>query len=438
MSDQNHRSIAHLLHQFNQYFRVSIPAVLAIMVAVSSVTLIYPMVHRVWVGEYEGLFDQASSWREIIDAIGLIELPRVFIGLCLLLMSVGLAMRARLAWGFSLMVFVPALIVTIYSQWGIAYPKIIYDLIVVTLLLRYWSLFTRTSLTAGSLFAVASLMSLLWYAMLGSLYLGDQFHPPIKDMPDAVYFSVVAMSTVGFGDIVPVSHGARMFAVSIILGGITVFATSLGAIIGPVVNGKLRRMLRYKARKSMRKNHIIICGSTPLALSLYRSLTERRELVTVIVREDIKHDYPESADLIFGEASDADTLREAGVEQARTVMALRVDDADNAFIVLAVKSFPDVDAKTVVMVNDSQNLEKIRRVNADIVFSPQLLSAELLARALMGEEIDSTLISELFFAKPMPAAIPEVPDAAATVAATPTATPAATPTAPPATTPTSP
>jgi voltage-gated potassium channel len=184
----------------------------------------------------------------------------------------------------------------------------------------------------------------------------------------------------------------------------------------------------------MRKNHIIICGSTPLALSLYRSLTERRELVTVIVREDIKHDYPESADLIFGEASDADTLREAGVEQARTVMALRVDDADNAFIVLAVKSFPEVDAKTVVMVNDSQNLEKIRRVNADIVFSPQLLSAELLARALMGEEIDSTLISELFFAKPMPAAIPEVPDAAGTVAAT----PAATPTTPPATTPTSP
>ncbi len=417
MPDQNHRSVAHIAHQLNQYFRGLIPIVLAIMVAVAGITLIYPMVHRVWVSEHKDLFDQASSWREIIDTIGLIELPRVFIGLCLLLMSVGLAMRARLAWAFSLTVFVPALLVTLYSDWGIASAKIIYDLIVVTLLIRYWSVFTQTSLTAGSLFAVASVLSLLWYGILGSLYLGNEFSPPITDIPNAIYFSVVAMSTVGFGDIVPVTHAARLFVVSIILGGITVFATSLGAIIGPVVSGKLRQMLRYKARKAMRKNHIIICGVTPLALSLFRSLTDRRELVTVIVKPGITHDYPDSADVVHGEAANADVLMEAGLAQARTVMALRDDDADNAFIVLAVKSFSDLDAKTVVMVNDSQNLEKIRRVNADIVFSPQLLSAELLARALTGEAIDSTLIAELFFAKPIPAETPaetEPPAATAT------------------------
>lgn len=415
MPDNNRRLIAQLAHQLNQYFRVSIPIVLAIMVAVAGLSLIYPLAHRVWVGEHKDLFDQASSWREIIDTIGLIELPRVFIGLCLLLMSVGLAMRARLAWAFSLTVFVPALLVTLYSDWGIASAKIIYDLIVVTLLIRYWSVFTQTSLTAGSLFAVASVLSLLWYGILGSLYLGAEFTPPIKDIPNALYFSVVAMSTVGFGDIVPVTHAARLFVVSIILGGITVFATSLGAIIGPVVSGKLRQMLRYKARKAMRKNHIIICGVTPLALSLFRSLTDRRELVTVIVKPGITHDYPDSADVVHGEAANADVLMEAGLAQARTVMALRDDDADNAFIVLAVKSFSDLDAKTVVMVNDSQNLEKIRRVNADIVFSPQLLSAELLARTLTGEAIDSTLIAELFFAKPIP---PETPVVTETPAVT--------------------
>lgn len=400
MSDAQSQSVSQTAHNLNRRFHMLVPLILAVMVAISGLTMVYPLVHRVWLGEHLNWFDQAS-WREIIDTIGLIELPRVFIGICLLLMSVGLAMRARLAWAFSLIVYAPALLVTIYSDWGLTYTKIIYDLVVVGLLIRYWSTFTHTSLTAGSLFAVASLLSLLWYAMLGSLYLGEQFSPPIKDMPNAAYFSVVAMSTVGFGDIVPVTHAARIFVVSIILFGITVFATSLGAIIGPVVSGRLRQILRLKARRSMRKNHIIICGTTPLALSLYRSLTERRESVTVIVKPGSSHEYPESTDIVWGEASSAETLHEAGVVQARSVMALRVDDADNAFIVLAVKSFPGVDAKTVVMVNDSRNLEKIRRVNADIVFSPQLLSAELLARALTGQAIDGTLISELFFAKPI-------------------------------------
>ena len=400
MSDPDHQRALQAAHHLYRRFIGLVPIVLAVMVAISGMTLVYPLIHRVWLGEHLNWFDQAS-WREIIDMIGLIELPRVFIGMCLLMMSVGLAMRARLAWAFSLIVFVPALAVTIYSDWGLATAKIAYDLIVVVLLMRYWSLFSKTSLTAGSLFAVASLLSLLWYSLLGSVYLGEEFNPPIKDLPNALYFSIVAMSTVGFGDIVPVTHAARMFVVSIIVLGITVFATSLGAVIGPVVNGKLRQALRYKARKSMRKNHVILCGTTPLALSLYRSLIERGELVTVILRPGTKHDYPETADFVYGDAFGADTLKEAGVEQASHVMALRADDPDNAFIVLAVKSFPDSKAQTIVLVNNSENLEKIRRVNADVVFSPELLSAELLARAISGEVIDKGSISDLFFAKPI-------------------------------------
>lgn len=400
MSDSQSPSIAQTTHQINRHIYAWVPKILAVMVAISGLTLVYPLVHRVWLGEHLNWFDQAS-WREIIDTIGLIELPRVFIGMCLLLMSVGLAMRARLAWAFSLIVFAPALAVTVYSDWGITNVKIIYDLIVVALLVRYWSVFNRSSLTAGTLFAVASLISLSWYAMLGSLYLGEQFNPAVKDVPTAVYFSIVAMSTVGFGDIVPVSHTARMFVVSVIVLGITVFATSLGAVLGPVVSGKLRQLFRHKARTSMRKNHVILCGVTPLAQSVYRSLTAQNELVTVILKSGTDSPYPQEADVLIGEASSTDLLQEAGVKDANYVLALREDDPDNAFIALAVKSFTDSKAKTVVMVNDSHNLEKIRRVNPDIAFSPQLLGAELLSRALTGGSIDGSLISELFFAKPI-------------------------------------
>ena len=71
------------------------------------------------------------------------------------------------------------------------------------LLLLNWSRFNRASLAAGSLFTVIAICSLLAYAIFGSLYLGEQFGPAINSLPNAVYFSVVTMSTVGYGDITP-------------------------------------------------------------------------------------------------------------------------------------------------------------------------------------------------------------------------------------------
>ncbi|MCR2479416.1 ion channel, partial [Salmonella enterica] len=85
------------------------------------------------------------------------------------------------------------------------------------------------SVTAGSLFALVSIVSLLIYAVFGTLYLGDEFNPPIKDAATALYFSIVSMSTVGYGDITPHSNAARLFTASIIILGITVFATSISA-----------------------------------------------------------------------------------------------------------------------------------------------------------------------------------------------------------------
>jgi voltage-gated potassium channel len=377
----------------------AIPLVLAFAVGVSALSFVYPLLHRVLQGEHLEWLAK-DTWPEFIDAIGLLELPRVFIGLSLLLMVIGLLVRARLAWAFTLLLLLSTIGITVYSRGSIVSVKLWFDIAVFFALLRYWSVFNRSSLAAGSLFAIASLVSLLWYGILGTLYLGSEFNPVVKDLPTAAYFSVVAMSTVGFGDIVPVSYAARMFTLSIIVMGITAFATSLGAVVTPFVSGTMRKIFRHRARTAMRKDHVILCGATPLATALYKNLTSRGEAVTVVLKQGAAHGYPPETDIILGDASSGEVLLEAGVNNASYVLALREDDPDNAFIVLAVKSFPDSKAKTVAVVNASQNLEKIRRANPDWVFSPQMLGAELLARTMTGEKYDSSIISELFFAKP--------------------------------------
>ncbi|WP_420909932.1 voltage-gated potassium channel protein [Achromobacter denitrificans] len=374
---------------------------LAILVALDGYAFMHPVLREVRAREYS-FWLAIDNWHEVMRVVGLLEIPRLVLGMGLQVIALGLILKARIAWAFSLVLLIGIGTFAILDDHGRAGLGI-YTLVLVIALIAYWRRFDRASVTAGSLFAVVSMLSLLIYAVFGALYLGNEFNPPILDAGTAFYFSIVSMSTVGYGDITPHSGTARLFTASIIILGITIFATSISAIAGPVIGGNLKRLVKGRFSTAMRKNHIIIAGATPLALSVYDGLRRRGDEITVIVPPGGASEYPAAADLIEGDASSVDVLHNAGVARARYVLALRDDDAENAFIVLAAKEATgDAGAKTVALVNTSKHLEKIRRVQPDLVFSVQLLGAELLARAISGEPMDSQTITDLFFTKAAP------------------------------------
>lgn len=327
---------------------------------------------------------------------GLSELSRLVLGIGVQVMALGLLYRARIAWVMSLCMLA---LVGSFVFWqddghiGLA----IYSLVLVVLLTGYWRQFDRSSLAAGSLFTVLSVGGLLVYGVFGALYLGEEFNPHIDDIITAFYFSIVSMSTVGYGDITPQTGASRLFTASIIILGITVFATSISAIVGPIVGGNIKRLMRGRAAHTMRKNHIIIAGITPLAQSVYAALRERGHEVSVIVPAEAPHPYPPDADLVVGDASDTAVLQQVGVAHARYVLALRADDAENAFIVMATREVGGPETRTVALANSSTHLPKIKRVGPDIVISLQTLGSEILARTLSGEPIDGDLITRLLF-----------------------------------------
>ncbi|MGE4368455.1 MAG: voltage-gated potassium channel protein [Burkholderiaceae bacterium] len=376
---------------------------LAVLVAVNGFVLLQPGIYAVNALE-------PASWRHwitpdslnaFLESMGLIEVPRLMLGAGLQIMAVGLIFRARIAWTFSLLMLIGA---GTFFWWrtGSHSGLVLYTFMLVALLLVYWRRFDRSSLIAGSLFAVISVASLLIYAVFGSLYLGNEFAPPITDGTTAFYFSIVSMSTVGFGDITPQTHAARLFTTSVIILGITVFATSISAVAGPIMGGNLKRLVSGRINKTMRKNHIIIAGVTPLAQNVYHALRAEGDEVTVIIPADTPSPYPENADVLHGDATESELLEKAGAPRARYILALRADDAENAFIVLAAREVKGTETKTVALVNNTMHLNKIRQVAPDVVFSLQSLGAEILARTVSGQPIDDTLITRLLFpdAKP--------------------------------------
>jgi len=319
------------------------------------------------------------------------SMPFVLIGVAMLVMSVGLPFRSRFAWTVAIVLtasMVLSAAIIGHHRTGL----FTYDGFLLLALLLSYRWFDRTSLAAGTLFAITSALLLLIYAVFGSLYLGKQFSPPIKDLTTAFYYSVVTMSTVGYGDIIPKQTDARLFAVSVMLLGLAVFATSVTAIAGPMI----AKLTKPKEKRMKRSNHFIVIGATPLAYNTYREFKKRNQEVVLILSQAPTSGDIDPDDLIVGDANSLDTLRKACADQAQAVLAMRADDSDNAFIALAVKELKGK-AKTVVAINDSKHMERIKLVQADIVIAPEVLGGELLAMVLTGENITSDFFMERFF-----------------------------------------
>ncbi|MGH9489682.1 MAG: voltage-gated potassium channel protein [Terriglobales bacterium] len=312
------------------------------------------------------------------------------IGLAMVLTSAGLLLRSRFSWIIALALMVLTAIFALHFGHSLYSAVLGWDVALLVALLLFHRAFNRSSLAAGTLFALASSLLLIIYAVFGALYLGQQFAPPIRNLATALYYSVVTMSTVGYGDIVPKTPHARLFAVSIIILGITVFATSISAIIGPLVGGSLQRIVREEKHMT-RKDHYIIIGNTSLAYNTYRELRKRQQPCTLIFSQAPAQGSFEGADVVIGDANDLDVLKTAGAPAARAVLAMRADDSENAFIVLAVKELGGA-VKTVAAINDGKNMDRVRRVQPDIMLAPQVLGGEILAMALSGETVSSDFV----------------------------------------------
>lgn len=317
-------------------------------------------------------------------------LPYVIIGLAMLLTSVGLLLRSRFSWLIALGLTVLTAVFAIHYTHSLYSAVLGWDVALLIALLLFHRAFNKSSLAAGTLFALASSLLLIIYAVFGTLYLGQQFSPPIRQLSTALYFAVVSMATVGYGDIVPKTAHARLFTVSIIVLGITVFATSLTAIVGPLVSGSLQRIVSEEKHMT-RKDHYIIIGNTSLAYNTYRELQKRKQQCTLIFSQPPAQGVFEGADVVVGDANDLDVLKRAGAPEARAVLAMRADDSENAFIVLAVKELGG-NVKTVAAINDGKNMDRVRRVQPDIMLAPQVLGGEILAMALSGESVSSDFV----------------------------------------------
>ena len=340
----------------------------------------------------------SHSFVSLAGGLGIPEIrgaPQEAIGGLLVLVGIGLLWRSRLAWVIALLLALATVSLELSPLSTASRPLEVFSVVLLLLLIVSRGRFTRASLATATLFALVGVLVTLGYGVIGSYVLGNGFTPNISNFIDAVYFTVITMATVGYGDITPRTADARLFTISLVVLGLAVFATSLPAIVAPLIDNRMMKLLQPRRRKMKRASHVIVVGDGPLAQDAARALTARGLQTTAVlsVKPDTEADQPE--DFIVGDGSDTETLRRIQIAEARAVLALSEDDSYNAFVVLAAKELnPNV--RTVAAVGDTRNTGRVARTRPDVLLTLPQLGGELLAMALSGEEIKAdALISQL-------------------------------------------
>ncbi|MGA6970062.1 MAG: potassium channel protein [Candidatus Binatus sp.] len=159
---------------------------------------------------------------------------------------------------------------------------------------------------------------------------------------DAFYMAVITISTVGYGEVKPLSPAGRLFTIGLIVTGVG-SAIYLFTVIGElVVEGRLREFLGKSAMNRKIHNlqeHVVVCGFGRFGRAVVEELV--RDNLPIVV---IEVDLAKQADLetvgplhVMGSALEDSVLEDAGVGSARAIIVATGSDADNVYITLSAR-----------------------------------------------------------------------------------------------------
>jgi voltage-gated potassium channel len=309
---------------------------------------------------------------------------QAILGACQILVGIGLLRRLATAWAFA--VLLGAVTVGVNVAQGYSGASLVLSSLTLLALLILRRNFTRRTNTANYIFSFMGILVILAYGTFGTYMLGDGFQPKIHELTSAFYFTIITLATVGYGDIVPVTYETRLFVVSMVIVGLSVFVTAIASVLGPALSGEIDRFFNPREKKMKPKNHVILAGEGALAVNTSKELQARGIPFVQIITSGSTPPHLTEDLVVRGNPGDDQVLIEAGIGDATLVIAAREDDGENAFISLVAKDLnPNVRVLAVASARGS--IRRLKLARAEIVFAPSVVGGRMLANIVEGKEI---------------------------------------------------
>ena len=242
----------------------------------------------------------------------------------------------------------------------------------------------------------------------------------IDKMPlmDAVYQTGITFTTVGFGEIAPISQLGRIFTITLIITGFAVFSLAIGILINEINKGyiltilKERRMLYKIARL---KKHFVICYHNDYTLEVTKEL-RRNHIPFVVIdpREAIEHWAKEHKYPFYlrAEPHSEMSMLKAHLASAKGIITLSDSISDNIAIIASVRLFEKEHfvPHPYYIISAAENLsdvEKLKKLGADTVVSPTKLTAQRVSAVAARPDMQN-LLEEFLYRSDTPLAMEEI------------------------------
>jgi voltage-gated potassium channel len=228
-------------------------------------------------------------------------------------------------------------------------------------------------------------LSVIVYGVVGTYFIGNNggFNQNVATPLNALYFTVITLSTVGYGDFYPVSPIAKIFVITLIIVGLGTFISAITTFSGEFMNRRIERIsgrISSFERRALNK-HMVLIGDGPTNLYIANKLSETGERFIIIVKS------PESLErlkkygyMVFQAdlSSDGD-MREMNLDKAKAVV---IDVADNSTSLYALVSVKELAGNAEIIVvapnKDAEHHLKIVAGNRAVVVNPSTIAGNFI------------------------------------------------------------
>jgi len=209
---------------------------------------------------------------------------------------------------------------------------------------------------------------------------------------DALYMTIITMSTVGFQEIKPLSGAGQLFTSFLIIISFGIFAYAVSTLTRYIVDGIFRHYFmdtKIKNRISKLKNHVIVCGYGRNGKQAMEELKMHKVEAVIVDRTesiiDTIRTYPDML-YIEGDATSDETLEDANIGQAKALITALPNDADNLFVVLSAREL-NPNLTIISRASGAETVKKLKSAGATNVIMPDRIGGQRMAKLVAQPDV---------------------------------------------------
>lgn len=235
---------------------------------------------------------------------------------------------------------------------------------------------------------------LILAVLLGILVIGIVGFTLIEDFSflESFYMTVITLSTVGFKEVKPLSPPGQWFTAFLIISSFGTFAYGFSLLAQSVLSGELTAELKRRRLEKSIKNlngHVIICGFGRNGRRAYKKMQAYGKAVVVVENNSqIVERYLHQEKIMFmeGDATSDETLEQAGVDRASSLITTLSKDSDNLFVVITARSM-NKNLHIVSRASNESTEKKLRAVGVNAVVMPEAVGGAHMATLVVNPNI---------------------------------------------------